>query len=188
MIYVIQVRSGKEAETKEFMEALIDRALLSDVFYPTRLMNKRFHGQWTEVREKLIPGYLFVESEKPGELHKELKRIPRLTKMLGTERTSGKEEIVFKELSKEEVDWLEKMMGGKDNQYMDPKLRHEVGLTLVDVEETSEGRKITILEGPLKNVEGNIRKYDLHRRRAEVEVELMGLKTILYMGVVINGV
>ena len=56
----------------------------------------------------------------------------------------------------------------------------EVGISQVDV---SEQNSIVILSGPLKNMEGQIRKVNLHKRIAEVEVDFMGRKTIFYLGV-----
>ena len=46
-----------------------------------------------------------------------------------------------------------------------------------------EGKQIKILSGPLKNLEGQIKKVNLHKRTAAVEVEFMGSKTVIYLGI-----
>lgn len=56
----------------------------------------------------------------------------------------------------------------------------EVELSQVAV---SEDDVVTILSGPLKNMEGYIRKIDLHRRIAKVEVDFMNRKTVIHLGI-----
>ena len=46
---------------------------------------------------------------------------------------------------------------------------------------------MTILSGPLKSVEGQIKKINLHRRIAEVEVDFMNRKTVVYLGIEMVG-
>ena len=59
----------------------------------------------------------------------------------------------------------------------------EIGLSQIQ----AEGDAITILSGPLKNMEGYIRKIHLHRRIAEVEVDFMGRKTVIHLGIEMVG-
>ena len=56
----------------------------------------------------------------------------------------------------------------------------EIQLSQVSV---SEDDAVTILSGPLKNMEGYIRKIDLHRRIAKVEVDFMNRKTLIHLGI-----
>ena len=183
---------------------MVEKSLCRAAYHPTRRMLKKRGGVWREVTEKLLPGYIFVETKDPGELYLKLKRVPRLTKFI------DKDEDAIRPLPEKDKEWLVKMMRGKEGQMsLDSKLRNEVGLTLVEVEElpedgnsgakpissTIDGVKpefttgkyrIRILEGPLENCEGKIKKIDLHRRRAEVVMEFMGQKTTLFMGIYIK--
>ena len=178
MIYVLQVRSGKESEGITFMGAVVDNEYYTDAYFPTRRMQRKCRGQWTEITEKLIPGYVFVETEDPKGLYMQLKKVPRLTKLLGCDIENDE----IRRLTERDERWLRQMMGGRDGQYMDPKLRGEVGLTLVSIDDNNV---VHILEGPLQGVEGHILKYNLHKRFAAVETEFMGQSTILHMGIVI---
>ena len=47
----------------------------------------------------------------------------------------------------------------------------------------SEEDVVTILSGPLKDMEGYIKKIDLHRRIAKVEVDFMNQKTVIHLGI-----
>ena len=58
--------------------------------------------------------------------------------------------------------------------------RMEVPVSQISV---SENDAVTILSGPLKNVEGQIKKINLHRRIAEVEVDFMNRKTVIHLGI-----
>ncbi len=96
-----------------------------------------------------------------------------LTKLL------GKDEELFVALHEEETQWLEDLISLEelgDGCF-------EVGLSQVYAEEN----RVTVLSGPLKNVEGRIRKINLHRRIAEVEVEFMNRKTVLFLGIEMVG-
>lgn len=170
MYYVIQVAPGKEDETEMYIMERVPERLYSSCFHPTRCMRKKFHGKWRDKREKLLPGYVFIESEKVCELYPTLRRIPMMTKLLGWERE------FITALTERETAWLEKLVsigrGGSING--------DVPLSQVEVDENDE---VKILSGPLQDMEGMIKKINLHKRIAEVEVEFMGRKTIIYLGI-----
>lgn len=171
MYYVIQVATGTEDRVEEQIRILIENKLCDSCFHPMRRVKKKFQGEWKELHEKLLPGYVFITSSCIQQFYKELRRIPALTKLL------GKEEEQFTPLSKDEVEWLKKIMESS-NQNM------EVQLSKVFV---SEDNEITILSGPLKNMEGYIISYDLHRRIAKVEVDFMNRKIVIHLGIEMVG-
>lgn len=167
--YVMQVAPGTEAHTEALIKARVDEKLYGRCFHPLRHVRKKFRGEWKDCHEKLIPGYVFFTSGCIEALYQKLKRVPTLTKVLG-----HSENELFIPLAAGEVEWLEKMMADGT----------EVLLSRVEV---SEGDTVTVLEGPLKDMEGNIRKINLHRRIAEVEVEFMGRKTVIHLGIELVG-
>ena len=169
MWYVMQVVSGQENRTVFLVEKIISEEILNSCFIPVRRLRKKFHGTWQEVTEKLFPGYVFLISEQPQLLYEELKQIPALTKLLG--RCEG----FFTPLSEKDVRMLEKLrnrMGDSGNL--------EVEISKIAVE---EGNQIRILSGPLMELEGQIKKVNLHKRIAVVEVEFMGSKSLVHLGV-----
>ena len=62
--------------------------------------------------------------------------------------------------------------------------RHKTGLSKVVIE---EGKRIRVLEGPLKDYVGAVVKVDLHKREAVVKVEFMGREMELKMGIEMIG-
>ena len=188
MWYVIQVFTGTEEKTAESCCSVIgvqdkgaDGALqntdnvlqetdgtfqntdtvLRKCFIPYVIRKRRYCGEWHEEKKILFPGYVFLVSDNPGELFLRLKKVPGLTKLLGTG-----DEIV--PLSAEEEELLKKL-GGEDHV-----VEGSIGILEQD--------KIVITEGPLQGMEGYIRKIDRHKRTAWLEVELMGRKIETQVG------
>ena len=171
MYYVIQVAPGMEDKAEEQIKAMIEKGLYDRCFHPVRHMKKKIRGEWKESREKILPGYVFVTSDDIRGLYLRLAFVPTFTKIL------GKDSDQFTPLSEHEVEWLEKITDLEDESV-------EVGLSQIIVSEDDE---IMIVSGPLKNEEGYIKKIDLHRRIAKVEVDFMNRKTILHLGIEMIG-
>lgn len=168
--YVIQVAPGKEKDTELFISKRIAKELCSSCFHPVRHVRKKFHGEWMDRLEKLLPGYVFLSSEDAEELFFALKDIPMLTKLLGWELES------FTALTDQETEWLEALIPVD----RDGKTTGEISLSQIEVNKNDE---IKILSGPLQNMEGMIKRINLHKRIAEVEVEFMGRMIVLHLGI-----
>lgn len=171
MYYVLQVTSGTENRVEEQIRAMVEKKLYERCFHPMRHMKKKIRGEWKELHEKLLPGYVFITSNRVKELYLELRRVPSITKLL------GKDGEHFTALSSHEVEWLTQIMGTAAGNT-------EVPISRISV---SEDDLVTILSGPLKDMEGQIKKINLHRRMAEVEVDFMNRKTVLYLGIEMVG-
>ncbi len=171
--YVLQVAPREEEKAETHMKEILTAKLCGSCFHPTRLIRKKFHGKWVEVHEKLLPGYVFVTTENAKELYVQLKKVPVLTKML------GRDEERFVRLSEREVRWLELLLqrcvscGSSDSV-------NEVGLSQITIQ---EGNEVQIVSGPLANLQGMVKKVNLHKRIAEVEVPFMNGKTVIHLGI-----
>lgn len=164
MWYVIQTLGGKEEETADMIRKMVSSYYMEECFVPKRERMKKFHGSWNKVEEVLFYGYVFVISEKPNGLYQELNQIPRLTKVL------GREEGYFFSLNKEDEELVRRVGDQK----------HKTSMSKIVVE---EGKKIQIIEGPLKYYIGNIAKVNLHKREVAVRLGFMGKEMELYMGI-----
>lgn len=170
MYYVIQVAPGKEAETELYITERVAEELYSSCFHPVRHVRKKFRGVWRDKHEKLLPGYVFICSEKAEELYLALKCIPMMTKILGWHRE------FISSLTEREAEWLEKLVSvGKGGG-----ITGEVPLSQIEVQENDE---VKVLSGPLTDMAGMVKRINLHRRIAEIEVEFMGRKTIIHLGI-----
>ncbi len=185
MYYVLQVASGMEDKTEAYITSVLSDAHYDRCFHLTRHMKKKFHGRWTDIHERLLPGYIFIVSNNVKGMYLELKKVPSYTKLLGRDME------YFTELPERDVEWLKLLLGNNlleqrkqiyfdENEIETVEPWHEVALSKVSVGEENE---IKILSGPLKNMDGMIKKINLHKRVAEVEVEFMNRKTIVYLGI-----
>ena len=169
MWYVIQVISGQENQTILLIEKMVSEGTIKQCFVPIRRLKKKFCGAWHDVTEKLFPGYVFLITEQPQLLYEELKGVPALTKIL------GRNEEYFTPLTETDVQIMKKLQDGVESNQ---SWEIEISEVLVEA-----GNRIKILSGPLVNLKGQIKKINLHKRIAAVEVEFMGRKTVVNLGI-----
>lgn len=161
MWYVVQVKSGNEENIVSQCQKIIETDILQKCFISYFKQLKKYNGEWSEEKKILFPGYVFLVSEQIEELCFRLKSINGLTKMIGTG-----DDIV--PLSVEEVEFLKSF--GREEQVV------EVSYGLIENEE------INIIDGPLKGMEGTIKRIDRHKRIAFLEIEMMGRKVETKVG------
>lgn len=177
MWYVMQVISGKERKTVMMMKQILSCDVLENCFIPIRRLKKKYKGKWQEITEKLFPGYVFLISGQPQLLYDELEKIPTLTKLLGSC------EEYFTPLSKSDIHFLQNTLEEKNinlKEYQEQSETPTVELSKVVVK---DNRQIQILSGPLTNLEGQIKKVNLHKRIAIVETEFMGSRSMIHLGI-----
>lgn len=160
--YAVQVTTGKEEETACMCRRVIDTEILQECFIPKGERMRRYEGAWHKEKKILFPGYLFFITDAVEQLYFELKKIPELTRILG-DGTS------FIPLEQDEVSLL-LQMGGEE---------HIASMSSGYI----KGEKIIITEGPLRNLEGIIRKIDRHKRTAVVQIRMLGRLRDVTMGV-----
>jgi len=166
------VSTGNEDKTVLQIEKILPPEAYDQCFSLTRRMRKKIHGKWKDIRERLLPGYVFVRTEDVGLLYEALRTVPALTRLLG--RSGGTENDYFTALSDRDVRWLSKLTGNVN------AINPEVALSQVQFDQNDE---IRIISGPLADMTGMIKRINLHRRCAEVEVEFMNQKSVVFLGI-----
>lgn len=153
MWYVIQVRTGTEANICRQCEARIPETVLQRCFIPYYEEQKKMQGKWKTLQRVLFPGYVFLVTELVEELFQQLKKVDGLTKLIGTG-----EEII--PITEKETEFLQNFGGEKQVVEMSQGI--------------IEGAQVIIQSGPLQGKEGLIRKIDRHKRKAYLEMEMFG--------------
>lgn len=189
MYYVVYVGTGQEDKAQLLMGQLLPDNLYEECFYPTRIMRKKIRGTWITTRERLTPGYLFIRTDHIVDFFHSLRAIPTLTQLLGMEKDapalSIPEDQIFYCLPPKEEEWLLSFTSQTDGSEETaipsvPAKDYIIGLSQVTFDENDQ---VIVVSGPLKGMEGKVKKMNLHKRHAEVEVEFMGRKTTFYMGI-----
>ena len=125
---------------------------------PMKTLQEKRKGQWEQREYIMLPGYLFLYSER--ELPFDLcPKINQLYKILEYEKGT-------------------RMLTGEDEEYALWIYRHQgkIGTSKVIIE---EGQAIQVIEGPLVDCRGTIIKLDKHKRRAIVAFSFDGQKRIV---------
>ena len=177
MYYVIYVGAGKEALAENYIKSRIPEELYGRCFHPIRHLRKKIRGEWKEIYEKLLPGYIFISSDSVIELYQELRKIPVFLSILGKDDPENVEQIY--PLTDSEVRWLTKITGNFQ-EVSDYDGNPVSEISMIDFDENDQVR---VLSGPLTDFTGKVKKIDLHKRIALVEVDFMGQTTILHLGV-----
>lgn len=153
MWYVVQVRSGTEDRIVRQCQNVIDAGVLERCFVPYYEEWKKYHGTWHTEKRILFPGYVFMVSSQLTALHKSLQGVIGMTRLLGT----GNEIVPLRE---EEIGLLQKMGVGE--------------MPMKVSEGMIENDTVVITEGPLTGMEGFIRRIDRHKRKAWLDIDMLG--------------
>ncbi len=158
---VIQVFTGYEQRIRHACEKYIDRDVLEEAFIPMYVRRRKYSGAWKDEKVALIPGYVFLITERPNDLLIQLNKVVGMTKLL---RNSSN---ILTLTDQEE--YLMRKLGGE---------KHITEMSFGCI----VGDKITINDGPLVGFEGMIKKIDRHKRQCIVETDMFGQKIHMTVG------
>ena len=107
MWYVIQTQTGGEEKLVELIEKMIPKEHYEECFCMNRECVKKTENGYQILKRPLFPAYIFVVTDHPERLFIELKRVPKLTKLLSDQEdtfynVSEEEEIFLKNVQNEE--------------------------------------------------------------------------------------
>lgn len=159
---MIQTMSGQEFQVRDMIARLLDPCLVDEAFVPRYEMLRREKGVWVKRTEVLLPGYVVVVTQDPVKLKTALPRVPRFTRLLGNDD-------MFTRLDDREVAFI--------SSFVQPGKRTVKMSTGV-----IEGDEIIVLDGPLKGRTALIKKIDRHKRLTYLEVEMLGRRRLLKLG------
>ena len=166
--YVVQVSVGREQKALDLIRRMVPANFLQEAFLPMSERKVRHGGDWQTVESLLVPGYLYVITSNVDALAEELRKVPALTRLLGTEEH-------FHPLTNEELAWMQALTAPESRT-----VPMSTGIMMGDA--------VRILSGPLVGYEAQIVKIDRHRRTAEIRFRIMGRDTRVRVGLeVVSG-
>jgi len=176
MYYIIFAGAGLEEKTENAIKKKIPQTCYTRCFHPVRHIKKKFGGVWKDCYDRLIPGYVFLESDNISEFYNEIKKNAQNLRILGKDLHD--DSLGFYEMNENEEKWLKRLIGYSDNEIIGDNPVAEISELGYD-----ENDEVTIISGPLVSLTGYIKKINRHKRIAEVEMEFMGRKTVMYLGI-----
>ena len=181
MWYVIQTITGKEQELVDAIQQVMsyERKKYQRCFVIYQECAYRIHGAPEFHIEPLFPSYVFVETETPEEFFLELKRVPRMSKLLGAEGcfwSIHKEEEIFL------CDMLEE---SRKKAGTAKKMPYLICPSLVQVDEDGH---IVKAEGILGRYMRKIVKQRLRKRSVIIEIPFCGKMRRVRLGIRLEGI
>ena len=160
--YVVNTYSGHENKVKEKLEMRVKTLGLEDYIFrivvpeQTEVENK--NGEIKEKKKKMFPGYILVEMIMTDDTWYKVRNTPGVTGFIGS---SGKGAKPFP-LTPQEVDKILNAMGMR---------RVEIGGNL------EIGDKVRIIDGPFKDMLGEVKTVDKENNKLEIDIDLFGQVT-----------
>jgi len=160
--YVVNTVSGYEYKVKEKLEMMINSMELHENIYrvivPEQKEIEVKNGTKKEKVKKMFPGYILVEMVMSDEAWYIVRNTQGVTGFIGS---SGKGAKPIPLLPQE----VDKILGS-------------MGMSRIDVsKELETGKKVKILDGPFKNMEGKVEEVDLKTQKVNIIVDLFGQET-----------
>jgi transcriptional antiterminator NusG len=150
--FVIQVRTGNE-ERCQLQAGRFLRSERERLFWPRRSLRIRRQGRWRDSVAPVFPGYLFLQTEElPSELYWSLKGLPGFVRFLPDNHHI-------------------EPLGARDRELLQHFLSFGEVLDRSRVSFDAD-RRIRVISGPLKTLEGRIVRVDRRKGRARVRLEL----------------
>lgn len=178
MWYVIQTITGKEQELVDMIKQIMtyERKKYQRCFVIYQECAYRVHGAPEFHIEPLFPSYVFVETDTPEEFFLELKRVPRMSKIL---RTDG----YFWSIYKEEEKFLQNIIEGNKKE----AAALEYYLIYPSLVQVDKEGKIINAEGFLSCYIDKIVKQRLRKRSVVLEIPFGGKKKKVRLGIRLEG-
>lgn len=143
--YVIQ---GQELNIADEINNNYEYAIATPL---TKMSHRSRKGYKFDVQEVMLPGYVFCFLPIDKDVFK-IKSYKNTLKVLNWKNDDGK-------------------LYGSDRDYADWILETEGFLTVSEA--ININGKVKIINGPLKNLEGNIIEYSKHNRNCKIEIQLL---------------
>ena len=154
MWYVVQVCTGREQAACDLIGGRVDAPLLRECFVPRRTVAFKEAGEWRTEEEPLFPGYVIVDTDQPKRLHGRLLGLPDFARLLDVDGE-------FLPLDDEEVAWIDAFT--------------RRGHRVVDMSHAVvEGGVVRIVDGPLVGKEAQVKRINRRKRRAVLELRILG--------------
>ena len=160
MWYVIQTMSGQEEACMELCRKRLGEGNC-ELFVPRYIAKRHYQKEWHDKELVLFPGYFFADTGEIEKIVETVRGIPQFSRVL---KSAGEVAPV----TREEQAFLENLM---DEDHV---VRHSEGFLV--------GDQVYIMDGPLRNWRGRIRRVDRHRRIAYLDVDLFGRMTPMEVG------
>ncbi|MGM0715151.1 antiterminator LoaP [Brevibacillus parabrevis] len=185
--YAFYVKTGYEHSVKNWLNKSFDKETLYSMV-PQRIVPEKKNGEIMRVEKDLFPGYIFVKTDMNFSKYYFIRSHSKIIRMLNYlnkidlmyDRSASprksrdlvenrEEALCFKKIPEEEITIILRL------------LNHDEQIDFSQV--YTQDSKVFVESGPLKGMEGIVKKVDKHKRRVKVLVSLMGDERMIDLGI-----
>lgn len=185
--YAFYVKTGYEHSVKNWLNKSFDKEILYSMV-PQRIVPEKKNGEIMRVEKDLFPGYIFVKTDMNFSKYYFIRSHSKIIRMLNYlnkidlmyDRSASprksrdlvenrEEALCFKKIPEEEITIILRL------------LNHDEQIDFSQV--YTQDSKVFVESGPLKGMEGIVKKVDKHKRRVKVLVSLMGDERMIDLGI-----
>ncbi len=164
--YVVRAISGQEKKIKDYMEAEIKYAGMSDhvaqILIPTEKVYQIRKGKKVSKERSFFPGYILVEADLVGEVPHVIKNITGVIGFLG--ETKGGDPVPLR------ISEVNRILGKVDEL---AETDEEMNIPFV------VGEAVKVIDGPFNSFSGIIEEINEEKKKLKVMVKIFGRKTPL---------
>lgn len=167
--YAIFVESGKEEVVQKYLRLYFNEQSLKSIV-PKRLVPEKKSGMVYNVLKNFFPGYVLIQTEMTNEMFHKIKKIPRSLRLVNNGSYYSQDQgAYYSSIDEKEITPILQLMGNGE---------------VVDYSKVYlENSKVIVESGPLKGLEGIIKKVDKHKNRAKIFLTFMGVEKTIDVGI-----
>lgn len=167
--YALYVKTGEEETVKKYIARHLSKDIKSCIV-PKRMIPEKKHGEFFNVVRPLFPGYVLFQTQLTAKLYYAIRDVPKVIYVVfGGEYKKDKSVSNFSPISQDEINWLLNLFSGEEIlEYSD--------VVKLDT-------KVKVISGPLKDREAIIKKIDIRKHRAKIELNFLGDTRLLDVGI-----
>jgi len=164
--YVVRAVSGQENKVKEYIEAEIQHAKMSDHVAQILIPKEKFYqirnGKKVSKERNFFPGYIMIEADLVGEIPHIIKGVTGVIGFLG--ETKGGEPVPLR------MSEVNRILGKVDEL---AESNEELNIPFI------AGETVKVIDGPFNSFSGVIEEINEEKKKLKVMVKIFGRKTPL---------
>lgn len=168
---VVYAGEGREERAEDFIRTVLPESVYSRCFHLIQHKALKKQGILRDVVKDYLPGYVFIETDKPKAVHDILKKTP--------------EKLLFSD--DRFVAALDEKEGTLLNLIADINGEIDISVARITTDTASGKKRNEYLSGPLAKVADRVVYVDFHHRFAEISGDLTGIRKPLRLSFLFAG-
>ena len=164
--YILQVYSNFEDKVYEALMANAEKDgvshLIEEIFIPKEIVKQIKNGKVIQVEKRLFQGYVYLKCDLRSELHDVIRKIPRVSGFLGTNKSVGRADPM--PVPEKEINRIRELV-------------NNAKIDVANVIQFEVGEKVQVIDGPFQSFSGFIKEVDSDRLRLKLSISIFNRDT-----------